>query len=39
MIVINLQLVNLFSKVSDNCIRNLGFNFYLHQKLIGVLVR
>ena len=25
-------------KVSDGCIRNLEFNPYLHQKLIGVLV-
>ena len=26
------------SKVSDGCIRDLGFNSRLHQKLIGVLV-
>ena len=25
-------------KVSDGCIRDLGFNHCLHQKLIGVLV-
>ena len=24
--------------VSDSWIRNLGFNLYLHQKLIGILV-
>ena len=26
------------SKVSDSCIKDLGFNLYLHQKLIGVLI-
>ena len=31
-------LVNLTSKVSDGCIRDLRFNPRLHQKLIGVLV-
>ena len=31
-------LVNSTGKVSDGCIRNLGFNLRLHQKLIGVLV-
>ena len=25
-------------KISDSCIRNLGFNPHLYQKLIGVLV-
>ena len=30
--------VNLTGKVSDDCIRDLRFNLYLHQKLIGVLV-
>ena len=25
-------------KVSDSCIRDLEFNPYLHQKLIGILV-
>ena len=31
-------LVSLTGKVSDGCIRDLGFNPRLHQKLIGVLV-
>ena len=31
-------LVSLTSKVSDGCIRDLGFNPYLYQKLISVLV-
>ena len=30
--------VNSIGKVSDSCIRDLGFNPRLHQKLIGVLV-
>ena len=30
--------VNLTGKVSDGCIRDLGFNPCLYQKLIGVLV-
>ena len=30
--------VSLTGKVSDGCIRDLGFNPRLHQKLIGVLV-
>ena len=30
--------INSTSKVSDGCIRDLGFNSRLHQKLIGVLV-
>ena len=31
-------LVTSASKISDDYIRDLGFNFRLHQKLIGVLV-
>ena len=30
--------VNSTGKISDGCIRDLGFNLCLHQKLIGVLV-
>ena len=30
--------VSSISKISDGCIRDLGFNSRLHQKLIGVLV-
>ena len=30
--------VSSIGKVSDCCIRDLGFNFYQHQKLIDVLV-
>ena len=25
-------------KISNNCIRDLNFNIYLHQKLIGILI-
>ena len=31
-------LINLTGKISDGCIKDLGFNFCLHQRLIGVLV-
>ena len=30
--------VNSTGKVSDSCIRDLGFNPHFHQKLIGMLV-
>ena len=30
--------VSLIGKVSDGCIKNLGFNPRLHQKLIGILI-
>ena len=30
--------INSTDKVSDGCIRDMGFNLRLHQKLIGVLV-
>ena len=30
--------INSTDKVSDGCIRDLGFNPHLHKKLIGILV-
>ena len=30
--------VNLTGKVSNGCIRDLGFNHHLHKKLIGILI-
>ena len=30
--------VSLTNKVSNGCIRDLGFNLYLYQKLIDVLI-
>ena len=30
--------INLTGKVSDDCIRDLGFNLCLYQKLIGVFI-